>query len=116
MLTAFAFYSSNLKAQSMGFKSRDLLRLVPNTTIRMINRCSGMDGGWGMKKEFFHDSLEVGKKCVKDLDKKDADITCSDCTLAALQIYQASDERIKAEHPIETLYRAYGLSNKTESS
>jgi Fe-S oxidoreductase len=104
--------SCHLKAQSMGFKSRDLLRLVPNTKIRMINRCSGMDGGWGMKKEFFHDSLEVGKKCVKDLDKKDADITCSDCTLAALQIYQASDERIKAEHPIETLQRAYGLSSR----
>lgn len=105
--------SCHLKAQSMGFKSRDLLRLVPNTKIRLINRCSGMDGGWGMKKEFFYESLEVGKKCVKDLDKKDADITCSDCSLAALQIYQASEEKIKAEHPIETLYRAYGLSSKT---
>jgi len=105
--------SCHLKAQSMGFKSRDLLRLIPNTQIRMVNRCSGMDGGWGMKKEFFQESIKVGEKCVKDLDKKDADITCSDCTLAALQIYQASGERIQAEHPIETLHRAYGLAAKS---
>jgi predicted amidophosphoribosyltransferase len=71
-----------------------------------------MDVGWGMKKEFFQESIKVGEKCVKDLDKKDADITCSDCTLAALQIYQASGERIQAEHPIETLHRAYGLIAK----
>jgi Fe-S oxidoreductase len=105
--------SCHLKAQSMGFKSRDLLRLVPNTQIRLVNRCSGMDGGWGMKKEFFDESIKVGEKCVQDLDKKDADITCSDCTLAALQIYQASGERIQAEHPIETLYRAYGLNDNS---
>ncbi len=106
--------SCHLKAQSMGFKSRDLLRLVPNTRIRLINRCSGMDGGWGMKKEFFEESLKVAKKCVDDLDKQDADFTCSDCTLAGLQIYQASGNRIKSEHPIETLHRAYGLAANPE--
>lgn len=103
--------SCHLKAQSMGFKSRDLLKLVPETKIRLINRCSGMDGGWGMKKEFFDESMKVAQKCVDDLDKQEADFTCSDCTLAGLQIYQASGDRIKSEHPIETLHRAYGLAD-----
>jgi len=103
--------SCHLKAQNMGFKSRDLLKLVPGTQVRLINRCSGMDGGWGMKKEFFQESLKVADKAVKDLDKQEADFTCSDCTLAGLQIYQASGKRIKSEHPIETLHRAYGLSD-----
>ena len=101
--------SCHLKAQKMGFKSRDVLKLIPNTELRMINNCSGMDGGWGMKKENFDESIKVAKKCIEDIEKQSADITCTDCTLAGLQIHQVSSGRVKTEHPIIVLRRAYGF-------
>lgn len=107
--------SCHLKAQRIGFKSRDLLKLVPNTTVRMVSKCSGMDGGWGMKREFFSTSLEVGRKCVRELEKQAADVTCSDCTLAGLQIQQLSDQILNPEHPVVTLHRAYGLAEPERS-
>ena len=103
--------SCHLRAQNIGFKSRDLLRLVPNTQIRVINKCSGMDGGWGMRKECFVPSIEMGEKLVRECDKKEMDHCCSDCQLASLQIFQASDSRIASRHPITLLHYAYGLSN-----
>ena len=65
--------SCHLKAQKIGFKGRDLLRLVPNTKINLVNRCSGMDGGWGMKAEYFDDSMKVAERCVNDLNQKESD-------------------------------------------
>jgi Fe-S oxidoreductase len=103
--------SCHQKAQNIGFKSRDLLRLIPNTKIRMINRCSGMDGGWGMKQRFFDASAAVGRRCVQDLEKRPADTVCSDCTLAGMQLRQVSERRMEPEHPIAVLHRCYGLDD-----
>ena len=101
--------SCHLKAQKMGFKGRDLLRLVPDTKINLINRCSGMDGGWGMKAEFFEESIKVAERCVNDLEQKEFDNICSDCSLASHQLIQASGGSIKSIHPIMELYKAYGF-------
>lgn len=105
--------SCHLKAQNIGYKSRDLMRLVPNTKVNMIDKCSGMDGGWGMKSEFFEESMGMAKKLVNTMEKKECSVSCSDCTLAGVQILQASDGKIKSEHPIAVLHRAYGLDKKT---
>ncbi|NUQ80243.1 MAG: 4Fe-4S dicluster domain-containing protein [Bacteroidetes bacterium] len=104
--------SCHLKAQNMGYKSRDLLRVVPNTKVNLIDKCSGMDGGWGMKAEFFDDSMAVAAKLVNSLKSKECNTTCSDCTLAGLQVYQASKQEIKPVHPVVTLYNAYGFDEK----
>ncbi len=101
--------SCHLKAQKIGFKGRDLLRLVPDTKVSLVNRCSGMDGGWGMKEEFFEESINVGDKCVNDISKKESDSVCSDCSLASHQLGQVSDGAVNPTHPIIELYRAYGL-------
>ena len=102
--------SCHLKAQKMGFKGRDLLKLVPDTKISLVNRCSGMDGGWGMKKEFFDESMKVAEKCVNDLGQKNANSVCSDCSLASHQLKQASGDKIQPIHPIIQLYKAYGFN------
>lgn len=102
--------SCHLKAQQMGFKGRDILKLVPNTEVNLVNRCSGMDGGWGMKVENFEASLKVAERCVNDLNKRDADIVCSDCSLASHQLKQASDGQVVPSHPILELYKAYGFN------
>ncbi len=103
--------SCHLKAQQMGFKGRDILRLVPDTKVNLINRCSGMDGGWGMKSEFFDESMKVAERCLNDMNQKDHDVSCSDCSLASHQLMQASGGKIKPSHPIIELHKAYGLNN-----
>ena len=101
--------SCHLKAQRIGYKSRDILRMVPDTKVNLVQQCSGMDGGWGMKSEFFEESIKVADRCVNDLSAKDADVACSDCSLASHQINQASDKKIKPSHPIIELHKAYGF-------
>jgi len=105
--------SCHLKAQQMGFKGRDVLKLIQNTKVNLINRCSGMDGGWGMKTEFFEPSMKVAEQCVNDINKRDADIVCSDCSLASHQLKQASDGDVAPSHPILELHKAYGFSQNT---
>ena len=102
--------SCHLKAQQMGFKGRDVLRLVPETKVNLINRCSGMDGGWGMKAEFFEESMKVAERCVNDIEQKEHDKVCSDCSLASHQLSQASNGVINPSPPILELYKAYGLN------
>ncbi|MBN8706788.1 MAG: 4Fe-4S dicluster domain-containing protein [Bacteroidetes bacterium] len=104
--------SCHLKAQNMGYKSRDLLKLVPNTKVNLVDKCSGMDGGWGMKTEFFEASIKQANKLVAAMNSKPCDVTCSDCTLAGMQVYQASDHKIKPEHPVIMIHKAYGLNKK----
>ena len=101
--------SCHLKAQQVGFKGRDILRLVPNTTVNLINRCSGMDGGWGMKVEYFNESMKVAERCVNDIIQKESDIVCTDCSLASHQLKQASNSDVIPSHPILELYKAYGF-------
>jgi len=103
--------SCHLKAQRIGYKSRDVLRLVPDTKVNLINQCSGMDGGWGMKSEFFEESMKVADRCVNDISAKESDVACSDCSLASHQIKQASEEKIKPSHPIIELHKAYGFND-----
>lgn len=103
--------SCHLKFQKMGFKSRDLLRLVPGTKVNMVDKCSGMDGGWGMKAEFFDESMKMAAKLVTVLKQKTGERTCSDCTLAGMQIHQASGGNISMEHPVQLLHHAYGLDH-----
>src|SRR5262249_59998063 len=57
----------HLRVQEIGFKARDLLRLVPDTSVEVLERCTGMDGTWGFKQEFFDESLRVPRPLVREL-------------------------------------------------
>ena len=95
----------HLRVQEIGFKARDLLRLVPGTTVEVLERCTGMDGTWGFKREFYDASLAVARPLLRDVDALDPDVVVSDCPLAALQIEQARGRRVY--HPVEALLAAY---------
>ena len=56
----------HLKAQNMGTKSADLLRLT-GATVETIERCSAVDGTWGMKKEYFELSMKLAAPLFKDV-------------------------------------------------
>jgi glycerol-3-phosphate dehydrogenase subunit C len=94
----------HLKAQRIGFKSRDLLRLT-GAKVEMVERCSGMDGTWGMKKEFHEESLKIAGRLGRELEAAEPDAIATDCPLAAMQIEAATGRR--ALHPIQIVRAAY---------
>ncbi len=95
----------HLKAQNIGFKSRDVLQLIPDTEVEVVAKCSGHDGTWSLKKENFRMSLEVGKPLFSKF--RDGGTAASDCPLAQLQIEKGSGT--KPRHPIQILRDAYGM-------
>jgi len=97
----------HLRAQNMGFKTRDVLQLIPGTEVATVERCTAMDGTWGMKKENYPISLEFARKAVREMEATGPDRYMTDCTLSALQIEAVRGE--KPAHPISLLREAYGL-------
>ncbi len=97
----------HLKVQNIGFKSRELMQLIPGTTIEMVQQCSGHDGQFAMKKEYYQISLDVGKKLFNRIQKTDDVTVVSDCAFAHLHIFEGTGKQ--ALHPIEVLAQAYGL-------
>jgi hypothetical protein len=73
-----------------------------------------MDGGWGMKAEFFDESMQMADKLVNTINRKPAQHTCSDCTLAGMQIHQASKGDIAPLHPVSLILHAYGLDEQSD--
>jgi Fe-S oxidoreductase len=97
----------HLRVQNIGFKSRDLLKLLPDTEVEMMERCAGMDGTWGMKKDYFEMSLKVARGLFREIENAEATVVASDCSLAGLQIAYKFGK--PPEHPIQIIRRAYGL-------
>jgi Fe-S oxidoreductase len=97
----------HLRAQNMGFKTRDVLQLVPGTRVSVVEKCTAMDGTWGMKKEHYPISLEFARKAAREMEGSAPDTFATDCTLSALQIEAV--RRKKPAHPLTLLREAYGL-------
>src|SRR5258706_4324252 len=84
----------HLRAQNMGYKTRDVLQLIPGTKVTVVERCTAMDGTWGMKKEFYPISLQYARKAAQEMEAVQPDTYATDCSLAALQI-----ENLRAARP-----------------
>lgn len=95
----------HLKAQQIGFRSRDMMRTIPGAEIVMVDACTAHDGTWAMKKEYFELSMKWGQKAFSAMQDAQADVMATDCPLAAIQIGQAIGTR--PLHPLEVLARAY---------
>ena len=98
----------HLRVQNIGLKTRDALQLVPDTTVEAIERCSGHDGTYAVKKEYHDISKKIARPVVNKLKKSDADHFTSDCPMAAEQIVQDVDEH-EANNPMSLLRKAYGI-------
>ena len=99
----------HLRAQNIGVKSAEVLRLIPGATVNVVERCSAVDGTWGFKKEYYELSLRLAKPLFDAVESAGAPVTVTDCPLAALQIEQGTGR--KAKHPIRVLAAAYGLED-----
>jgi len=99
----------HLRVQNIGLKTRDILNLVPDTTVNAIERCSGHDGTYAVKTETHDKSVKIARPVVRKVNDQDADHFISDCPMAATHIGNLSDKVDHAEHPMTLLRRAYGI-------
>jgi glycerol-3-phosphate dehydrogenase subunit C len=97
----------HLRAQNMGLKTRDVLELIPGTKVSVVEKCTAMDGTWGMKKEYYPISLKYARKAVDEMDASSPETYMTDCTLSALQIETVRGKR--PAHPITLMREAYGI-------
>jgi len=99
----------HLRVQNIGMKTRELLQLVPGTEVDAIERCSGHDGTYAVKKEFHETSMKICRPVVNRVQKAQADHYCSDCPMAGHQIQNGLNDDSAPVHPLTLLRRAYGI-------
>jgi Fe-S oxidoreductase len=104
----------HLRVQNIGLKTRDVLRLVPATTVEVIERCSGHDGTYAVKQEFRAASVKIGRPVASRVAASKADHYSSDCPMAGRQIeslLSPTDGTApgEPEHPMSLVRKAYGL-------
>jgi len=97
----------HLRAQNIGLKSAEILRLIPGAEVNVVEKCSAVDGTWGFKKQYHELSLKLAKPLFDSITSAGAPVTATDCPLAALQIEQGTGRQ--AKHPIRVLAAAYGI-------
>ena len=106
------------RAQNIGAKGAEMLRLIPNANVNVIERCSGHGGSWGVKKQNFENAMKFARGTIRKIKTNKPKYTCSECPLAAKHLSQGlklnDNKNImenKTLHPIQLLSKAYGLDN-----
>jgi glycerol-3-phosphate dehydrogenase subunit C len=115
-----AFHMScHARAQNIGQKGAELLRLIPEADVAVVERCSGHGGAWGYKKGNFETAMKVGKPAMRQLDAAGKKHVVSECPLAGIHIEQGIEQlggdKPKPErvgHPIVLMARAYGVASE----
>jgi Fe-S oxidoreductase len=100
------------RVQNMGQKTRELLEMIPGTTVNTVERCSGHDGTWGVKVEFFRNAMKIGSPVFRQMAAGAPDWVSSDCPIATRHIRQGMGgeaPQARPAHPLALLRKAYGL-------
>jgi len=101
------------RAQNIGIKARDMLKLIPKIKIDVVERCAGHGGTFGVMKASHGHALKVGNPTAKQIKNKKNKYMASDCPLAGQHLKKLSEdtniENDEALHPIEILAKAYKL-------
>jgi glycerol-3-phosphate dehydrogenase subunit C len=100
----------HLRVQNMGLKTRELLEKVPGTQVTTVERCAGHDGTWGVKTEYYENSMKIGRPVFRLMAEAAPDYVSSDCAMAGRHIVQGiGDTKADKQHPITLIRIAYGL-------
>jgi Fe-S oxidoreductase len=97
------------RVQNIGPKTRDVLSLVPNTEVVTIERCSGHDGTYGVKKDTYEMSRKIARPVENRVKQAAPQHFTSDCVMAGAHIAHGLDDGTRAEHPITLIRKAYGI-------
>jgi glycerol-3-phosphate dehydrogenase subunit C len=96
----------HLRAQNIGFKSRDLLKLT-GAKVKLVQQCSGIDGMWGYRAGNEDISVPIAKKLGDQIQQAGGDAVAGDCHLANTAIVEQTGR--EARHPLQIVARAYGI-------
>jgi glycerol-3-phosphate dehydrogenase subunit C len=97
----------HLRAQKIGTPGARILGLVPDTDVEIVEKCSAVDGTWGMKAQHYEMGRKYAQKLTRGIEAAEAKLVVTDCPLSALRILKENE--CTAIHPAEALARAYGL-------
>jgi Fe-S oxidoreductase len=98
------------RVQNLGPKTRELLELVPDTKVIAIERCSGHDGTYAVKKEFHATAMKIVKPVVRQVQGANADHYTSDCVMAGHHIQNGLGEGAgEPTPPLSLVRKAYGI-------
>ena len=104
------------RAQNMGAKAAEMLRLIPDIKVDILERCSGHGGTFGVVKPTHDLAMKGGKTAMRNVVKNENKYLVSDCPLAAKHLVQGAEgladgKPVPAEshHPIQIMAMAYGL-------
>ncbi len=97
------------RVQRIGLKTKEILSLIPDTQVTAIERCSGHDGTYGVKKEFYPLAAKIGQPVATRILEAAADFYTSDCPMAGRHLEHLLDNQTQTHHPIALLRLAYGL-------
>jgi Fe-S oxidoreductase len=101
------------RVQNVGKKTAETLQLVPDTTLNIVERCSGHAGTFGVKKEFHATAMKIGKPVFKAMANNAPNYISSDCQLAGHHIEQGMAEaglaKTELAHPLALLRKAYDI-------
>jgi glycerol-3-phosphate dehydrogenase subunit C len=101
----------HLRAQKIAIPGARVLSLLPDTEVRIIERCSAVDGTWGMKAKYYDEGVRYAKRlsqAIEDEQPNEGELSVvTDCSLAALRVLKENGRA--ARHPIVALAEAYGF-------
>jgi glycerol-3-phosphate dehydrogenase subunit C len=98
------------RGHGIGKPALDLLALVPDLNVIELDvDCCGIAGTYGLKQEKYDIAMAVGQRLFSDIAATGSDVAACDSETCRWQI--AHGAGVSAVHPIELLYRAYGLGS-----
>jgi glycerol-3-phosphate dehydrogenase subunit C len=100
------------RGHGIGKPALDLLALIPELGVLELDAdCCGIAGTYGLKKEKYEISMAVGERLFRDVRESGANLAVCDSETCRWQIEHGSG--VHAVHPVELLYRSYGLDAVT---
>lgn len=97
------------RVQNIGPKTRQVLELIPDTEVIAIERCSGHDGTYGVKKATYELARKIARPVENRVKQAAAEHFTSDCVMAGNHIAHGLGDGSTAEHPITLVRHAYGI-------
>jgi glycerol-3-phosphate dehydrogenase subunit C len=103
------------QGHGIGKPALELLALIPLLQTRELTaRCCGIAGTYGLKSEKYEIAIAVGHELFQQVAGSGAQAVACDSETCRWQITHGT--RLPSAHPIDYLYRAYGLGKATPSA
>lgn len=98
------------RVQKIGMKTKEIMQLIPETTLQVLDRCSGHDGTYAVKSEFHEISKKICRPIINKMENMEVDHYFSDCPMAGEQIENGLHRKMQHENPFFLLKLAYGIT------